>query len=224
MTKTFITRFINALAGIEVSDRACNQYSRIGGDAAANAVRRHNLRLYLEEMIAISPEVLLIGEAPSHRGGRLTGIAFVSETVLLSGVDIASLSHRILGADRGYRKATAGPRLSTEASATMVWSAVRNMDPLPMLWNAFPFHPFHRGNPDSNRVPEKGELTIGQRFIDALLRTFEFRHVVAIGNQAATSLTMMGIAHEKVRHPSQGGKTKFVAGMAGVKAALSSKL
>ena len=36
----------------------------------------------------------------------------------------------------------------------------------------------------------------------------------AIGNHASASLTRLEIAHEKVRHPSQGGKQKFVAGMA----------
>ncbi len=212
MTSRF-TRFLSALAAIEVADRACNQYSRTAGDLRANAIRRRNLRLYLQELDAIAPTMLLIGEAPSYRGGRLTGIPFVSETVLLDGVDIATPPHRILGADRGYRKATPGPRLSTEASATMVWGTIRNIDPLPMLWNAFPFHPFHRGNPDTNRVPDSGELDLGQHFIKSLLRLFPIRTVVAIGNQAAASLTRLHIEHRKVRHPSQGGKQRFVEGM-----------
>lgn len=136
MTRRF-DRFIEALASVEVSDRACNQYSRIG-DARGNAIRRRNLRLYFQELDAIGPRTLLIGEAPSYRGGRLTGIAFVSETVLLSGVEIASPPGRILGADHGYRKATDGPRLSTEASATMVWSTIRSIDPLPISGMRFP--------------------------------------------------------------------------------------
>jgi uracil-DNA glycosylase len=206
-------RFIDALAAVEVSDRACNQFSRIG-DPRGNAIRRRNLRLYLEELDGIGPRTLLIGEAPSYRGGRLTGIAFVSETVLLSGVEIASPPGRILGADRGYRKATDGPNLSTEASATMVWSTIRSIDPLPMLWNAFPFHPFHRGNPHSNRMPASAELEAGQRFIEWLLRLFPIAQVVAIGNHASSSLAKLGIEHVKVRHPSMGGKNQFVEGMA----------
>src|SRR5512140_585492 len=149
--------FINSLAGAAVSERACNQYSRTTGDTRGNAIRRRNLRLYLSELEAIGPEWLLVGEAVSYRGGLLTGIAFVSETVMLRGVDIASPPHHILGADHGYRRATAGPRLSTEASATMVWETIRAMRPLPILWNAFPFHPFHAGHPESNRVPSAAE-------------------------------------------------------------------
>ena len=207
-------RFLDKLSRVEVSDRATNQYSRIIGDLRGNAIRRRNLRLYLTELDAIRPATLLIGEAPSYRGGRLSGIAFVSETVLLDGVHIACAPGRVLGADRGYRKATDGPRLSTEASATMVWGTIREIDPLPLLWNAFPFHPFHRGEMDTNRVPDSSELAIGQQFIESLLRLFPIRDVVAVGNQAAASLTALGIAHTKVRHPSQGGKQKFVEGMA----------
>jgi uracil-DNA glycosylase len=204
-------RFIDALATTVVTERACNQYSRIEGDLRGNAIRRRNLRLYLHELDRIGPRMLLIGEAVSYRGGRLSGIAFVSEAVMLGGVD--SL---VLGADRGYRKATPGPKLSTEASATMVWGTIRGIEPLPMLWNAFPFHPFRPGNPYSNRAPTPAELEIGGHFIEWLLRLFAFDTVVAIGNHASASLTRLGVEHEKVRHPSQGGKQKFVSGMANV--------
>ena len=159
-----------------------------------------------------------MGEAPSHRGGRRTGIAFVSETLMLAGVPIRSAPHRILGADRGYRKATAGPELSTEASATIVWSTMRDLDPLPLLWNAFPFHPFRHGEPSSNRMPSAAELAIGERFLAWITDLFAIQKVVAVGNHAAASLTRIGIDHEHVRHPSQGGKPLFVKGMARLRA------
>jgi len=204
-------RLITDLSTTRVSDRACNQYSRIEGTLRENAVRRHNLRLYLEQLDAIGPRALLIGEAVSHRGGRLTGIAFVSEAVMLSGV--ATRNGLVLGGDQGYRKATSGPKLSTEASATMVWGTIRDIDPLPLLWNAFPFHPFHPGQPLSNRVPTAAELEIGSHFIAQLTRLFAFDLIIAVGNQASSSLTRMGITHEKVRHPSMGGKLQFVEGV-----------
>ncbi|HUP44983.1 MAG TPA: uracil-DNA glycosylase [Thermoanaerobaculia bacterium] len=201
-------RFLDALAAVRLSGNACNQYSSAGAERKANAIRGTNLRLYLEELSAIDPDTLLIGEAPSHRGGRLTGIAFVSETLLLAG------ACGVLGAARGYRKATAGPQLSTEASATMVWSAIPALHPLPILWNAFPFHPFQPGNALSNRVPSREELAIGRPFIEQLLRLFPIRRAVAVGNQASRSLDILGIEHVKVRHPSMGGKNEFVAGVA----------
>ena len=193
--------FIDSLARVKVSDRACNQYK--------NAIRRENLRLYLEEIG--EPRMLLVGEAPSHRGGRLTGIAFTSEQIMLSGID-----SRFLGESRGYRKATPGPKRSTEASATMVWTTIKNIEPLPLLWNAFPFHPFVSANPFSNRIPTAGELLIGAPFLETLMKLFPIEIVVAIGNLAERSLTRLGIAHTKVRHPSQGGKRKFVEGLTAV--------
>lgn len=207
-----IERFVADLATVETSIRAVNQFSRTTGDLRGNAIRRRNLRLYLNELAAIGPDTLLVGEAVSYRGGRLTGIAFVSETLMLSGVD--TRSGRVLGADQGYRKATPGPRLSTEASATMVWETIRRLAPLPLLWNAFPFHPFRDGDADSNRAPSASELLIGERFIARLMRLFRFGRVVAIGNHASLSLGRIGIEHTKVRHPSQGGKNLFVEGMA----------
>lgn len=204
-------RFLDSLARCNVPERACNQYSRRDGDVRANAIRRRNLKKYLEDFDAIHPRVLLIGEAPSYRGGRLTGIPFVSESLMLCGVD--HTRGRILGEERGYKKATLSPKPSTEASATMVWGTIRDLDPLPMLWNAFPFHPFHPGNPLSNRMPTTRELETGAPFIEALLGLFDIRVIIAVGNQADASLTRLGIAHRKVRHPSQGGKRLFVAGM-----------
>ena len=211
-----IGRLLDELASVEVTERACNQYSRLGGDARRNAVRRQNLRLYLEQLARIGPTIVLIGEAPSYRGGRLTGIPFVSETVMLDGVEVRSGEGRVLGADNGFRKATAGAKRSTEASATMVWGTIRLMEPLPLLWNAFPFHPFRLDDPDTNRCPTPAELAVGEPFIAAVLRLFPIRQVVAIGNQAASSLGRMGVQHVKVRHPSMGGKNQFVAGMAEV--------
>jgi uracil-DNA glycosylase len=198
-------RFIGDLVRVELSDRAVNQYRE-------SAVRRRNLRLYLEEMEAIAPRLLMVGEAVSYRGGRLTGIAFVSEAVMLCGVDLAG-GRRILGADRGYVKADPSTPVSTEASATMVWATIRKLEPLPLLWNAFPFHPFMAGNPNSNRLPTAGELEIGERFISRLFRLFPIERVVAIGNQASRTLGSLGVEHTKVRHPSQGGKRLFVEGM-----------
>jgi hypothetical protein len=96
----------------------------------------------------------------------------------------------------------------------MVWQTIRDFQPLPLLWNAFPFHPHHEGNPLSNRVPTAQELETGSRFIEWLLRLFAIREVAAIGNQAARSLAQLGVPHVKLRHPSMGGKQKFMEGMA----------
>jgi uracil-DNA glycosylase len=95
----------------------------------------------------------------------------------------------------------------------MVWATIKNIEPLPLLWNAFPFHPFVTANPFSNRIPTAGELLLGAPFLTLLMTLFPIEVVVAIGNLAERSLMRLGIPHTKVRHPSQGGKRKFVEGV-----------
>ena len=58
------------------------------------AQRRENMAAYLEAR-AHAARVLLLGEAPSHRGCRFTGIAFCSETELVKKRDL--VAHRELG-------------------------------------------------------------------------------------------------------------------------------
>jgi len=206
--------FIRGLAETEVPSSAFNEYAKSGDLAPANAVRRRNLDLYLRQLDELQCDTMLVGEAPSYRGCRLTGVPFVSERIMLEGVSIGSRADRtILGAAAGYRLCGETDRPSTEASATMVWGTIRAIEPLPLLWNAFPFHPFQAGNRNSNRMPAAGELAIGSRFVEWLLELFAIRRVIAVGNRAEASLLRLGVEHTKVRHPSQGGKGKFVEGV-----------
>ncbi len=198
--------FIEALAAVEVGADAFNQYARNSPD---NAIRRENLRLYLRQMASHRPHVLLVGEAPGYQGCRLSGIPFTSEYIMLNGVPGVP----IFGEAHGYRKTEEIERVKKEPSATIVWNTIAAVGILPLIWSAFPFHPHRAGNPWSNRPPRAGELAIGQRFLADILRLFAVDLVVAVGNKADQSLTRMNIPHTKVRHPSQGGKADFVAGI-----------
>lgn len=204
--------FIAALAQTDVPGDAFNLYAQ-GNEA--NAIRRENLRLYLEQMATFGPRLLLVGEAPGYQGCRLTGIPFTSEHIMLGGVDGLDL----FGAARGYRKTNEVERIKKEPSATVVWGAIPAIRPLPLLWAAYPFHPHRPGHPWSNRAPRAEELRLGERFLTDILSLFSIETVVAVGNSAAKSLTRLGIEHVKVRHPSQGGKQDFVAGLQKIAAA-----
>lgn len=205
--------FIKSLADTSVPAYAFNQYAHhdpahTKEQRAGNRIRRENLLRYLSEMQNRRPTTLMVGEAPSHRGARLTGIPFCSETIVLGGIDEIDM----FGQRRGYRKSRELERMSTEASATIVWGTIRVIESLPLLWNAFPFHPFRPDHPFSNRLPTREELRIGQPFLRELADIFRIRKVVAIGNSAAHSLELLNIPNVKIRHPSQGGKPAFVAG------------
>lgn len=199
-------QFIEALACAAPLPNVTNQYDHTH---PANAIRRENLRLYLDAMAALKPRVLLIGEAPGYRGCRLTGVPFTSEAIILGG--IAALS--LFGPSLGYRTAGETARPCKEQTATIVWQTLALMYNPPLLWNAFPFHPHLPGNEHSNRPPTTTELRLGADYLAALLTLFDIHTVIASGNTAEKTLLRLNIPCRKIRHPANGGKRAFVEGV-----------
>lgn len=197
-----LTRFLRQLYRAPHTPKRFNPYRR--------RILRHNLRLYLEQMQAQQPQVLLVGEALGYRGGRLTGVPFSSEKLLIHGYEQSP----ILGAQYGYtlpQKATQS--LASEQTATIVWKTISTLSTVPLLWNAYPFHPHHPQKPQSNRPPTAAELTEGAQFLHTLCQLYTLKQIIAVGNKAHTSLTKIGLPHQKVRHPAYGGKADFVTGI-----------
>lgn len=161
--------------------------------------------MYLNQMAQLKIKLLLIGEAPGYNGCRLTGIPFTSESTMLKGID----KHNLMGTSRGYQKTNESPKIHKEHTSTMVWDSIAKSKYLPLLWNAFPLHPFNEGNEQSNRQPNSEELNLGETFIIELIKIFNIEKVVAIGNKAGLTLNNLGIPFLKVRHPSRGGKKEF---------------
>jgi hypothetical protein len=205
MTKQF-AHFIDQLAAAELPAAAYNQYASV---SSANLIRRENLRLYLQQMQGLEPKILLVGEAPGYRGCRFTGVPFSSEFILLQGLAEINL----FGAWRGYQKTDECPQVWKEATATILWQVLMQLQVIPLLWNAFPFHPFQGDCLLSNRTPTRQELKIGRVFLTELIDLFQPQLIVALGNQAEITLKQMGIICPKVRHPANGGKQRFKEGL-----------
>jgi len=171
---------------------------------AAVEERRERLRLHLS---ASKPKLLLIGEAPGYQGTRITGCPFTSEALLWEeGVPrIGKLCGRLISRRLPWR----------EPSSTIVWRALREegLADHTLLWGAFPWHP-HAESPLSNRAPNEAEKAIGAVLLHQLIVALPKVAVVAVGNVAADSLRKLGVAAEKIRHPSNGGATAFRAGLA----------
>ena len=203
-----IDAFVAGLADCATDADGFNQYAFGSAD---NAIRRQNLRLYLQLMATQKPSALLLMEAPGYRGCRLTGIPVTSRKIMLEAVPALN----IFGAEMGFRDVTdAGfEAVYGEQSATIVWTALAELGVLPFIWNAFPFHPHQPGTVRSNRKPRRGELDCGMGFARQIMALWTFDQVIAVGNVAYDSLGRMGITPEKVRHPAQGGKRDFVAGL-----------
>jgi len=179
------------------------------------AARRDNMAAYLDARRAHA-RVLLLGEAPSHRGCRFTGIAFCSEMELVHKPEL--VAHHALALTS--RDAAVKPQ--RERSAAVIWGEIeRAGKPFEVvLWNAFPWHPYLAEDasragpcgPSSNRRPKLDEVAQGRRAFDALLSCFARRlDVFAVGKVAQSALLRWEEAKcgGCLRHPAQGGETLF---------------
>jgi len=193
-----IKRFTRALQDEILTESATNFYA-----AKRRSLQRYNLEMYLGYMFAQKTKVLLVGEAPGYNGCRLTGIPFTSEYLVGKGV----CGGKLFGKENGYK--ASGIRARKEQSATAMWSVLEEFEELPLLRNAFAFHPHKDGNEASNRKPTAKELEIGKKYLFELIKIFDIQSVIAVGNVADSLLNKMEVSHTKVRHPSYGGKKKF---------------
>jgi hypothetical protein len=170
-------------------------------------IRLENMREYLEAR-ARSARILLLGEAPSHRGCRFTGIAFCSEVELTHKRDL--VARRPLGLTSAQEKPV------RERSAAVIWDELerggcaRDV----VLWNAFPWHPHGAEATTTNRKPRLPEVQQGHAAFDALMGCFTRRLcVLAVGKVAEDALARWGGLEctGYIRHPAQGGEAKFRA-------------
>ena len=174
------------------------------------ALRRANMRAYLEARHTTA-RVMLLGEAPSHRGCRFTGIAGCSETEVLHKRDLVARESLALTS----REAAVKPQ--RERSAFVLWDEIERAGAAHavVLWNAFPWHPHGADGPSSNRKPRTREVADGREALERLLACFTHElSIFAVGKVAeAALLSWPGRACAGyVRHPSQGGEPRFREG------------
>jgi len=198
--------FLSRLAAIPSPPDTVNPWS---DETPYGAIRRNNLRLFFEQLLERGVDTMLVGEAPGYQGCRRTGIGFTSEPQLIGGIPDLEL----FGEERGYRLTGEFPTMRKEPSATIVWGELARHRFTPVIWSAFPFHPHKPGNPLSNRAPKRAEIEFGRGIVLDLMEAFQIERVFAVGNVGHASLAAAGIDAPKVRHPSQGGKNDFVAGI-----------
>jgi len=171
--------------------------------------RAANLQAYLDARRR-SARVMLMGEAPSHRGCRFTGIAFCSEVELVRRPDLVARRPLVLTS----RDADARPQ--RERSAAVIWDEIERAGCAfeVVLWNAFPWHPF-ADTPSTNRKPRIKEVEQGRAALRALLDCFTQRlRIFAVGKVAEDALGRWEEVEcaGYIRHPSQGGEARFREG------------
>lgn len=178
-------------------------------------IRQHQLKTYLSERID-KVKILLVGEALGYQGGHFSGIAMTSERMLLG-----YLSHKGILPEHVFKnmmpcrtsKCEIKKDGFNEPTATVVWQHLLNSGISPytfLIWNAFPWHPYSDAKGLlSNRTPSEFELSAGLPILLKIIDMFSPQKIIAVGEKASLCLTKAGIEHNKVRHPANGGVTKF---------------
>ena len=173
-----------------------------GLDAPGGATRRRaNLLHYFDSRARA--QVVAVGEAPSFRGMRWSGIPFTSERTLDTWGE-------------PYQRTSLRPEGWTEPSATIVHRVLGELgvEDRVLLWNAVPTHPHMPDNPLSNRRPGLAEIDAGGEFARRVLELVQPPTVVAIGRVAESVLaSILGKPVPYVRHPANAGAPEFADGM-----------
>lgn len=200
------------LSRVATTVDAYNPYG--AGSNPYNALRRANLQRYLEAVAARQSRIALIAEAPGYRGMRLTGVPMTSRRILRDGVPELAM----FGVERGYQDVPEPgfESILGEQTATILWSILPELGVVPLVWGSFPLHPHQPGKPLTNRTPRATEIPVGEPFVRDLLNLLSPDKIIAVGNVGYGLLTSMGISCVKIRHPANGGKNDFVAGLRAV--------
>ena len=171
--------------------------------------RLDNLAAYLEAR-RTSARYVLMGEAPSHRGCRFSGIPFCSEHELVHKTDLVARKPLQLTS----RDAATKP--FTERSAAVIWGELEHSGAAfdVVLWNTYPWHPYG-DDVTSNRKPRPAEVREGHATFEAFQSCFTHPlRVLAVGKVAEVALGQWpgGQCAGYIRHPAHGGESLFRAG------------
>lgn len=205
-TQTMLVKlqpWFEALAALPDMPYAHNLYT---AKTTEGRTRLHNLQVYFTQALPLHPTVLLIGEAPGYQGTYRTGVNFCSEALMFGPANKFGIFG---GTAAGYQRVFSGDRIWKEPSSTVVWHLFEQLPNIPVVWPAFPMHPYKPGNELSNRTPTASELAIGAPLIRQLIEILQPTQIAALGNTGAKLLTDIGIEAVKIRHPAHGGAPLF---------------
>jgi len=167
----------------------------------------NNLRHYLNFMLKYQGKrILLVGEALGYKGGKLTGIPFSS------GYIIQNYNHPLFNR---IRPDIIVNSIESENTAKIIWDYLLTKKTIPLFWNAYPYHPHPENELNKNRLPTQTEIKHGTIYLRQIINLFKPEVIAGIGNKGYNCIQQLlpETPVTKIRHPSFGGKTKFINGM-----------
>lgn len=148
-------------------------------------------------------DLIWIGRDLGYRGGRRTGLALTDDLHMSAHAERWGVT---------IERPTKGQPIA-ERTAAVIWSVLEEIEIPIFLWNVFPLHPHEPDDPFSNRAHNSRERSVGEELLAELIILLCPRRIVAVGNDAAKSLSRIAFGKEvvRVRHPSYGGQVEFLA-------------
>jgi uracil-DNA glycosylase len=227
-----IDAFIDRLAATPAPPGCANPYSVYlpGVDIGPEApqIRRRQLAAYLARR-QDTTRLMLVAEAPGYQGARFSGIAMTCERTLLGhkpGVPAEVVLGRGVNGTRTSHPDTGrnGPETVhgfSEPTASIVWRELvaLGLTDSVVLWNVFPFHPHRADAPLTNRTPSHADVAAHLDILVELQSRFGAVRVICIGNTARDHLRPLAPDVPTLRHPANGGASKFRDGLRQVVAA-----
>lgn len=201
------TDILNAIKRMEFKNTFNPYFDRCPVYDADEApeLRRYYLIEMLERAAAAELDAIWVGRDLGYRGGRRTGLALT---------DDVHFSHHLVRWDLEPKRPTCGEPVA-ERTAAAIWDILLQVSAPVFLWNVFPLHPFDEGDPFSNRAHNAREREAGADILVRIVDYIKPRRIIAIGNDAFNVLSsaFADIQVCKVRHPSYGGQSEFLASM-----------
>ena len=171
----------------------------------APEIRRSYLSEMLQRAADCDLDAIWVGRDLGYRGGRRTGLALT---------DDVHFSDHLRRWGMEVKRPTCGEPVA-ERTAAAIWDILLRVNAPVFLWNVFPLHPFVKGDPFSNRAHNARERRVGAEILLRLVEYLRPKKIIAIGNDAYTVLSAVFCEDfvQKVRHPSYGGQSEFLATM-----------
>jgi len=198
---------LNAIKGMEFENTFNPYFDRCPIYDADDApeLRRYYLEEMLERAATAELDAIWVGRDLGYRGGRRTGLALT---------DDVHFHHHLRRWNLDPTSPTSGEPVA-ERTAAAIWDVLLRVESPVFLWNVFPLHPFDEGDPFSNRAHNARERKAGADILLRIVYYIKPRRIIAIGNDAFNVLSTAFSDDQvfKVRHPSYGGQSEFLATM-----------
>jgi hypothetical protein len=198
-----VNEFVDELSSISLPN-VFNPYRDVctfSDHLASPSLRCQNLTFFLRAMVKDETRSIWLGRDLGYRGGRRTGIALTDEYHL----DVLKNTFGVFG----IVKTTTDEDPTKERTATEVWKILTVIEQPILLWNVFPFHPFEKNEPLSNRPHTAQEFDLCRDILTTVFNWLQPTTVVALGADAEAAVLSVGYRCDRVRHPSYGGQADF---------------